>query len=106
LQNAQGWSKKDGEILVDEYGRPKPNEEMYPSSKGGAGMRPLAEALAKKGLRLGLWFMRGVPRPAVAARLPIKGSTTNSTALDAVRFDKARRSAYQLRLCLRVARRT
>jgi hypothetical protein len=52
-------------------------------------MRPLADALAAKGLRLGLWIMRGVPRSAATARLPIFGSTTGSTALDAVRYDKS-----------------
>ena len=85
----QGWSKKDGQILTDEYGRPKPNKELYPSSAGGAGMRPLVDALAAKGLRLGLWIMRGVPRSAATARLPIFNTTTNSTALDAVRYDKS-----------------
>jgi hypothetical protein len=84
----QGWSKKDGQIITDAFGRPTPNPDMYPSSANGAGMRPLADALAAKGLRLGLWMMRGVPRSAAAARLPIFGSTTNSTALDAVRYDK------------------
>ena len=85
---AQGWSKKDGQILTDEYGRPTPNTDMYPSAANGAGMKPLADALAARGLKLGLWFMRGVPRSAATKRLPILGSNTNSTCLEAARFDK------------------
>ena len=85
---AQGWSKKDGQILTDEFGRPTPNAEMYPSAANGAGMKPLADALAARGLKLGLWFMRGVPRSAATKRLPILGSSTNSTCLEAARFDK------------------
>ncbi len=52
-------------------------------------MKPLVEQLAAKGLHLGLWFMRGVPRSAAAARLPIFGSSTSSRAVDAVRYDKS-----------------
>ena len=61
---------------------------MYPSAANGAGMRPLVDALAARGLKLGLWLMRGVPRSAAAAHLPIFGSTTNSTCFEAARFDK------------------
>ena len=84
----QGWSKRDGQILTDAFGRPMPNTDMYPSAANGAGMKPLADALAVRGMKLGLWFMRGVPRSAAAARLPIFGSNTNSTCLEAARFDK------------------
>ena len=61
---------------------------MYPSAVNGAGMKPLVDALATRGLKLGLWFMRGVPRSAATQRLPIVGSKTNSTCRDAARFDK------------------
>ena len=84
----EGWSKRDGQILTDSYGRPTPNTDMYPSAANGAGMRPLVDALAARGLKLGLWFMRGVPRSAAAAHLPIFGSATNSTCFEAARFDK------------------
>ena len=75
----EGWSKRDGQIITDAYGRPTPNVELYPSAAGGAGLKPLVEALAARGLKLGLWFVRGVPRSAAAKRLPIYGSKTNST---------------------------
>ena len=70
---SQGWAKKDGQILTDEFGRPAPNVDMYPSAAGGKGLKPLADALRGRGLQLGLWYMRGVPRSAAAARMPILG---------------------------------
>ena len=85
---SQGWSKRDGQILTDAFGRPTPNADMYPSAANGAGFKPLTDALATRGLKLGLWFMRGVPRSAASERLPIAGSSTNSTCLEAARFDK------------------
>jgi alpha-galactosidase len=83
----QGWSKKDGQIIVDAFGRPTPNTDLYPSAKGGLGFAPLTKALGERGIQLGLWFMRGVPRRAAASFAPIYGSA-NATAADAVRFDK------------------
>ena len=80
----QGWSKKDGQIIVDAFGRPTPNTDLYPSAKGGLGFAPLAKALGERGIQLGLWFMRGVPRRAAASFTPIYGSA-NATAADAVR---------------------
>ena len=80
----EGWSKKDGIIIVDEFGRPTPNTDLYPSARGGLGFAPLTKALSERGVQLGLWFMRGVPRRAAQSFLPIWGSD-NATAADAVR---------------------
>jgi len=84
----EGWAKRDGEILFDESGRPRPNTAMYPSAVNGVGMARLAQALRGRGIELGLWVIRGVPRRAVASFLPVWGSATNATLADAVRFDK------------------
>ena len=84
----EGWSKKDGQILTDEHGRPYPNLDMYPSTAEGRGMRPLSDALRARGLELGLWMMRGVPRRAATAFLPIANSSVRATAADAIRTDK------------------
>lgn len=75
-----------GKQLLDEWGRPAPNEASFPSSAGGLGLRPLADTLRQKGLRLGLWLMRGVPRSAVSSALPVANSSYSAS--DAVRYDK------------------
>jgi hypothetical protein len=56
---------------LDAFSRPAPRVNEYPSAAGGAGFAPLAAAL---GLDLGVWTMRGIPRMAAAAKLPIAGS--------------------------------
>jgi len=82
----EGWSERDGQILTDAYGRPTPNPAMYPSSAGGVGLSHLVAQLRARGLQLGLWLLRGVPREAAAAALPIANSSL--TTAQAVRLDK------------------
>jgi hypothetical protein len=60
---------------VDEYGRLIPNPSRFPSSAGGKGFKPMADYMHKRGLKLGIHVMRGVPWQAVAQKLPIKGTT-------------------------------
>ena len=68
-------------LVLDGYGRPQPAPDRFPSSAGGRGFGPLAQALHDRGLRLGLHLLRGIPRAAVAADLPVEG--TCWTARDA-----------------------
>ncbi len=61
-------------LTMDEYGRLLPAENRFPSSKGGAGFKPLADKIHEMGLKFGIHIMRGLPRTAAHNRLPIFGS--------------------------------
>ncbi|MBQ1367352.1 MAG: alpha-galactosidase, partial [Firmicutes bacterium] len=59
------------ELSMDNYGRLMPDEERFPSSKGGAGFKPLADQIHAMGLKFGIHIMRGIPRLAAHRHLPI-----------------------------------
>lgn len=65
---------------MDEYGRLLPAENRFPSAAGGKGFRPIADQIHAKGLKFGIHIMRGIPRQAVHADTPVKG--TEFTAKD------------------------
>ncbi len=67
-------STYENDIVLDEWGRLVPVVERFPSSAGGAGLRPLADYVHGLGLKFGLHVMRGIPRIAAACNLPILGS--------------------------------
>lgn len=67
-------------LCVDEYSRVIPAANRFPSAKDGAGFRPIAEYIHNLGLKFGIHIMRGIPRQAVHAATPIKGS--DKTARD------------------------
>ena len=72
---ASGHSyRADAPLAMDEWGRLLPAPNRFPSAAGGAGFRPLADYVHAKGLQFGIHLMRGVPRQAVARKLPVKGS--------------------------------
>ncbi len=72
---AQGHEYQPGAALaMDGYGRLLPAENKFPSSADGAGFKPLADYVHARGLKFGIHVMRGIPRQAVAANLPIKGT--------------------------------
>lgn len=62
------------EAVLDAYGRPQPAVGRFPSAAEGKGFAPLADAVHALGLRFGVHLMRGIPRPAVEADLPIADS--------------------------------
>lgn len=68
----------DADLCLDAYGRPVPAVNRFPSAADGAGFGPLADRVHALGLRFGVHLMRGIPRRAVAAGLPVHG--TDSTA--------------------------
>ncbi|MGW4027523.1 glycoside hydrolase family 27 protein, partial [Streptomyces sp. NPDC005009] len=70
---AHGYNP-DPPVVLDGHGRQSPAPNRFPSAAGGAGFRPLADRVHRLGLRFGLHIMRGVPRRAVAARLPVEGT--------------------------------
>jgi alpha-galactosidase len=65
---------------MDQWGRLLPATNKFPSAADGHGFKPLADCVHGLGLKFGLHLMRGIPRQAVAAKTPIKG--TRYTAAD------------------------
>jgi alpha-galactosidase len=62
------------EPTLDPHGRPQPAVNRFPSAADGAGFAPLAAAVHALGLRFGVHMMRGIPRAAVDAKLPVAGT--------------------------------
>jgi hypothetical protein len=67
-------------LVMDEFGRLLPSIKRFPSAKGGAGFKSLADYVHSKGMKFGIHIMRGIPREAYYNNLPIKG--TKYTARD------------------------
>ena len=74
------WSEPDpkshgyrpgANLTMDPYGRLIPAVNRFPSSANGQGFKPLADYIHSKGLKMGIHIMRGIPRRAVDANLPI-----------------------------------
>jgi alpha-galactosidase len=64
-----------GQLLaMDGFGRLLPADSRFPSAANGAGFKPLADRIHAMGLRFGIHIMRGIPRNAVEANLPVQGS--------------------------------
>ena len=65
--------------LHDEFGRPRPNATLYPSSRIDGqpytSLAPMVDAMRSRGLELGIWYIRGAYAPAVAAKTPVKGTS-------------------------------
>jgi alpha-galactosidase len=68
-------------LVLDHWGRPLPAPNRFPSAAGGSGFGALAEQLHRLGLRFGVHVMRGIPRQAVAERLPIMGTAVTADAI-------------------------
>jgi alpha-galactosidase len=58
----------------DAYGRLMPVPARFPSAADGNGLKGLADWTHKQGLKFGLHIVRGIPRAAVEANMPIAGS--------------------------------
>lgn len=61
-------------LEMDEYARLLPCPEKFPSSRNGAGFKPLADYIHKLGLKFGIHIMRGIPRVAAQNHSRIYGS--------------------------------
>ena len=60
--------------VIDEYGRLIIDVEKYPSAVNGKGLKPLADYVHSKGLKLGIHIMRGIPIQAYDQNTPVKGT--------------------------------
>ena len=69
------------ELNMDEYGRLTPATNRFPSAAKGQGFKPLADYVHSKGLKFGMHIMRGIPRRAVDADLPVFGAKVKASAI-------------------------
>jgi len=69
-----GGYRPEAQLAIDEHGRLIPAVNRFPSSAGGAGFKPLADYIHGLGLKFGIHIMRGIPRQAVKANLPVYGA--------------------------------
>jgi len=69
-----GYNQTDPRYVLDEYGRYQPATNRFPSAANGMGFRELANYVHSKGLKFGIHIMRGIPKEAVAKKLPVKGA--------------------------------
>lgn len=77
---AHGY-RPNADLAMDGYGRLVPAPNRFPSSSGGEGFKPLADYVHALGLKFGIHIMRGIPRRAVEADLPIFGSAHKAAAI-------------------------
>jgi hypothetical protein len=75
---ANGSYRPEPELNMDAYGRLIPAVTRFPSAAGGRGFRPLADYVHGLGLGFGIHIMRGIPRQAVKANLPVLGSEAHA----------------------------
>jgi alpha-galactosidase len=63
------------QYFLDGHGLLIPAPGRFPSSEDGHGFKGLADWVHARGLKFGLHIVRGIPKQAVAANLPIAGSS-------------------------------
>ena len=61
--------------LIDDYGRLLPVVARFPSATDGHGLRAIAAWVHARGLKFGIHIIRGIPKAAVDANMPIAGSS-------------------------------
>lgn len=75
MGNPFGDKLQNRNYVLDAHGLLVPAPARFPSSAGGQGFKPLADWAHAQGLKFGIHIVRGIPRQAVTANLPIGGST-------------------------------
>jgi len=61
-------------LPMDDFGRLQPALDRFPSAANGKGFKELGNHIHGLGLKFGIHIMRGIPREAVALKLPVKGT--------------------------------
>lgn len=74
MANPLGVNLAERRYKLDGYGRLEPVDSRFPSSGDGHGLRALADWTHRQGLKFGVHIVRGIPKAAVEANLPIAGS--------------------------------
>jgi len=62
-------------LPMDAWGRLLPAQDRFPSAEDGRGFSLLAGKIHDMGLKFGIHVMRGIPREAVARKMPIKNTS-------------------------------
>ncbi len=75
MANPEGRNLAERKYQMDAHGLLIPDVARYPDAADGAGFRPLADWVHAQGLKFGIHIIRGIPRDAVAANLPIAGTS-------------------------------
>jgi alpha-galactosidase len=75
MDNPNGAKLADRRYQLDGHGLLIPSLPRFPSAAGGAGLKPLGDWVHGLGLKFGVHVVRGIPKDAVEANLPIAGST-------------------------------
>jgi hypothetical protein len=78
--DAHGY-RPNTELAMDANGRLIPAANRFPSSADGRGFKPLADYVHGLGLRFGIHIMRGIPRGAVKANLPVADSKVRAAEI-------------------------
>jgi alpha-galactosidase len=71
--------RPNADLVMDANGRLIPAPNRFPSAGSGQGFKPLAAYVHGKGLKFGIHIMRGIPRRAVDANLPVLGSDAHAS---------------------------
>jgi len=74
MANPLGTKLQDRDYKYDPYGRLMPVPARFPSAADGNGLKALAAWTHKQGLKFGVHIVRGIPRAAVDANMPIENS--------------------------------
>ena len=69
-----GDSLRHRNYAIDEHGLLVPSAKRFPSSADGQGFKAIADWVHAQGLKFGIHIVRGIPRQALEANLPIAGS--------------------------------
>ncbi|MGP8226407.1 MAG: glycoside hydrolase family 27 protein [Terracidiphilus sp.] len=75
MENPNGRNLAERKYLLDANGILLPVVSRFPTSANGAGFKPLADWVHAQGLKFGIHIVRGIPRDAVKANLPIAGTS-------------------------------
>lgn len=75
MANPFGHNLAERKYQMNGNGLLIPDPLRFPSSANGVGFRALADWVHAQGLKFGIHIVRGIPRQAVEANLPIAGSS-------------------------------
>jgi hypothetical protein len=75
MGNPFGDRLQSRQYSMDRHGLLIPAPGRFPSSAGGQGFKPLADWVHAQGLKFGLHIVRGIPRSALDANLPVSDSS-------------------------------
>ncbi|XP_044953589.1 alpha-galactosidase mel1-like [Hordeum vulgare subsp. vulgare] len=99
-KNVNGSGKDSyGFDSVDQWGRPFPDPERFPSSAGGKGFKHIADRVHAMGLKFGIHLMNGISTQAVNASTPVLDVHTGKAYVEDGRQWTARDIGITHRTC-------